>query len=155
MTESLSRQLAYLPEGLARFCLFRAEEATSGCWLWQGATDRGYGKANLGGRNYRVHRLVYEQIVGSISSDLQLDHLCRVKHCVNPAHLEPVSPRENTQRAYRGQTTCVRGHLRSEENTWRAKNGRMECLPCRRLRRRVEWLRHEGGARPTSHEEAA
>src|SRR6266496_2265386 len=73
------------------------------CWLWTGKTGRdGYGRIGLGGRGalvrVRAHRFAYELLIGPIPDGLQIDHLCRVRHCVNPAHLEPVTQRENILR---------------------------------------------------------
>lgn len=72
-----------------------------GCWIWLGSdTGNGYGKINLGEEiGYRVvHRIAYEVFRGPIPAGLLLDHLCRVRSCLNPYHLEPVTPRENTLR---------------------------------------------------------
>lgn len=77
--------------------LYVADE--SGCWLWTGIVGaNGYGRARRGQRKISAHRVVYEQHMGPISDDLMLDHLCRVRHCVNPAHLEPVTNAENQRR---------------------------------------------------------
>jgi hypothetical protein len=70
-----------------------------GCWLWTGRMNRnGYGRAYWYGKEPVVHRLVYEILIGQIPKGLVLDHLCRVRHCCNPEHLEPVTIRENTLR---------------------------------------------------------
>lgn len=70
------------------------------CWVWTGWTDRdGYGALDVGGKFTRAHRFAYEELVGPIPEGLTIDHLCRVKHCVNPAHLEPVTAEENTRRS--------------------------------------------------------
>lgn len=73
------------------------------CWIWQLFTDaKGYGfdghghRTRDGGRY--AHRIMWERVNGPIPEGLQLDHLCRVPSCVNPDHLEPVTPGENTRR---------------------------------------------------------
>lgn len=87
------RGLLSLPE----FVLRRIEpEPMSGCWLWVGASGEGYGLVRLSNprRQQGAHRYVYEQLVGPITQPL-LDHVCRVRCCVNPAHLRPVTAAEN------------------------------------------------------------
>jgi hypothetical protein len=77
-------------------------EKTDACWLWTGSRNgRGYGLLNVatGASPVRAHRFSYELLVGTIPAGLQLDHLCGVKACVNPAHLEPVTNEENSRRA--------------------------------------------------------
>jgi len=95
-------------------------EPNSGCWLWAIAFNRGgYGRATQHGRAASAHRAVYEAFVGPIPPGLQIDHLCRNRLCVNPAHLEPVSAKENIRRRgltgmgarHAAKTTCPRGHL--------------------------------------------
>jgi hypothetical protein len=75
-----------------------------GCWEWTGAMSRatGYGKATMNGRSDGAHRIMYELIVGPIPTGLDLDHLCRNRICVNPAHLEPVTRSENVRRGIGG-----------------------------------------------------
>lgn len=69
------------------------------CWIWQLAIDAdGYGQVSVGGRNLQAHRFYYEQRFGLIPDGLLLDHLCRVRCCVNPDHGEPVTSLENTRR---------------------------------------------------------
>lgn len=94
------------------------------CWEWQGTRDRGYGRCFVGRpkRYSPAHRVAYELAVGPIPEGLTLDHLCRNPGCVNPAHLEPVTNRENILRgvgitAQRArQTHCKRGHLLEGDN---------------------------------------
>lgn len=71
----------------------------AGCWIWQGAPGKnGYGRMSIGDRLQYVHRLSYEHHVGPIPDGLTIDHLCRVRMCINPEHLEPVTFAENTRR---------------------------------------------------------
>lgn len=78
----------------------------TGCWVWQRAkTNGGYGELRDGKHMRRAHRVYYERYRGPIPAGLHLDHLCRNPICVNPAHLEPVTSREN---ALRGNTIAPR-----------------------------------------------
>lgn len=114
----------------------------SGCWLWTGVLDgNGYGCVQLAAyRNRGAHRVAYEAFSGPIAEGLQLDHLCRTRRCVNPAHLEQVTSRENTLRGESfaacnaRQTHCRRNHLFTPENTYVWRNMR-HCRSCRRVRR--------------------
>ena len=100
-------------------------EETDTCWLWTGTIlQGGYGQCRPGpGLKKYAHRVSYEWIVGPIPDGLELDHLCRVRRCVNPAHLEPVTHRENMRRgkgfgsANARKTHCIRGHEFTPENT--------------------------------------
>lgn len=69
------------------------------CWPWTGAKlQHGYGHLKVGESYPPAHRVAYELLVGPIPEGLQIDHLCRVRDCVNPAHLEPVTNAENGRR---------------------------------------------------------
>ncbi len=109
-----------------------------GCWRWSGTiTTKGYGVFWLDGRNRRAHRVAYEAMVGEIPQELQLDHLCRVRSCVNPAHLEPVTARENTKRGntgenHRSKTACPAGHAYDSTNTHINTRGARVCKTCNR-----------------------
>lgn len=92
-------------------------EDESGCWLWQGSLTRGYGRIKVDGDFKMAHRTVLEATTGrEIPEELEVDHLCRVKHCVNPDHLEAVTASENVLRYKATITHCKNGHPRSPEN---------------------------------------
>ena len=102
----------------------KVEYRANGCWQWSGRrSTTEYGVFVLDGRNFRAHRVAYELRVGPIPEGLQLDHLCRNRSCVNPAHLEPVTNRENTLRgvnhvaALARVTHCPAGHEYTPEST--------------------------------------
>lgn len=90
----------------------------TGCWIWQKATAKnGYGQIGHEGRTRSTHRLAYETFVGPVPEGLQLDHLCRVRACCNPEHLEPVTQSENIQRSpLIVKTHCKQGHELTEDN---------------------------------------
>lgn len=116
------------------------------CWLWTGwINPLGYGSINSSrsGDNPHspslAHRVVYEMLRGPIASGLTLDHLCRVRHCVNPAHLDPCSAVENVLRGVgpsavnSRKTHCKHGHEFSPLNTRITREGYRECRTCKRL----------------------
>ena len=112
----------------------------TGCWLWTGSLNgHGYGKVrDRDSRLQTAHRASYRAFVGPIPEGLDLDHLCRVRCCVNPAHLEPVTRRENVRRGEAGrdpQSVCKRGHPMAGDNV--APSGaRRRCRACMRERDR-------------------
>ena len=113
----------------------------TGCWEWTAARQtNGYGSVGVPGekRTALAHRYVYELLVGPIADGLQIDHLCRVKHCVNPEHLEPVTHAVNQRRAFdaRGpKPTCKHGH---ETNYDGARDTQGFCRVCKNERRRKQ-----------------
>lgn len=114
----------------------------TGCWLFVGANDSdGYGSFKFD-RVERAHRGAYRRLVGEIPAGLQLDHLCRVRCCVNPAHLEAVTSRENTLRGDTLPATnarasqCPAGHPYDVVNTIRKRNGGRNCRECTKRWRR-------------------
>jgi HNH endonuclease len=107
------------------------------CWLWTGyVTPQGYGMFRLNGLASRAHRVAYELVNGPIPEGLVVDHLCRVRHCVNPSHLEPIVFHENIIRGTQGEwakakTHCPSGHEYTPENTRIDERGSRQCRKCR------------------------
>lgn len=132
------------------FSTGRIVEAEDGCWLWTGCTNwGGYGQAAMsdkviggdGSKTHHVvvHRFVFEYRHGAIPEGLDLDHLCRVRNCVNPDHLEPVTRSENLRRAvgigsqWSSRTECSAGHEYTPESTAiSSTDGSRVCRACRR-----------------------
>ncbi len=108
------------------------------CWPWLSTHNhKGYGQFMVDGKVKMAHRLAYEDRIGPIPPGLTLDHLCRNRACCNPAHLEPVSNRENILRGNGAtarnarKTHCKNGHEFTPDNIYRSSTGR-ECRTCRR-----------------------
>lgn len=122
---------------------------TGTCWLWTGSlNNRGYGQvAGPDGRLLLAHRAVYELFVGPIPEGLTIDHLCRVRACCNPAHLEPVTHAENVLRGlspsavHASATHCPQGHPYDDENTHLSREGWRSCKECNRSRARRNYAR--------------
>jgi hypothetical protein len=113
----------------------RITVSPDGCWVYGGYLNpaTGYGQV---GKHSTVHRVMWEHENGPIPSGLHIDHLCRVRACCKPAHLEPVTPRENTLRGPGSKATCKHGHPYTPENTLRQTTGRRYCRTCRLKRNR-------------------
>ena len=127
------------PKAAERFWAKVDLSAPGGCWVWTaGKTSRGYGSFKLAARQVPAHRVAYESLVGPVPPGRELDHLCRVRACVNPAHMEPVTHRENVLRGaglaalHATKTKCPEGHPYDEANTYVNPNGGRECRSCRR-----------------------
>ena len=136
-----------LPGPEARF--WARVDKTDTCWLWTGKPDpqTGYGTISVLGPKVAVHRFSYELLVGPIPEGLQIDHLCRVRTCVNPAHLEPVTQAENVRRgmspsAVAARTnTCSKGH----HDQWVVYPNSRACRAC--WKERVEANREANNRR--------
>lgn len=110
------------------------------CWLWMACTDKGYGIFSLNGKNIRAHRLSLILAGIDIPENLVPDHLCRVRKCVNPSHMEITDQRTNLIRGIspvginHSKTHCLKGHPLMGDNL-RVYKGRRLCRACRREQR--------------------
>ena len=127
------------------------------CWLWKGSTNhRGYGtfKDFKQGRTTGAHRWAYEIAFGPIPEGLEIDHLCFVRACVNPFHLEAVTHKVNIARGLAGPNgprqrikACRQGHEYDESNTWYDKFGKRHCRACNRLNANRFYREHKQAGR--------
>ncbi len=128
-------------------------QKTESCWLWTGGlSDTGYGSISMNGKIDNAHRVAWKLMRGPIPAGMQLDHLCRVRHCVNPDHLEIVTRRTNILRGlgqsaiYARRETCGKGHPLKDPNLYHTKsrpNTRI-CKVCF-LERRARYLNKSRG----------
>lgn len=134
-------------------------ELTATCWLWKASTKaRGYGRLLFDGKGLPAHRAAYLLFVGPPPDDLVADHLCRNRACVNPWHIEFVSPRTNCIRGISSpamnarKTHCKNGHPFDENNTNARSPNVRRCRACNRdrvsrIRRGVSGFQQEEQAR--------
>lgn len=124
----------------------------TGCWIWTGSPNRtGYGQFSIMENGKRLgtvaHRVVFEHFKHKIPDGLVLDHLCRVRMCVNPDHLEPVTNRENILRgvgesiARHFAVECLAGHPLEGDNLYVKPSGRRSCRKCATEQRRAYYWR--------------
>ena len=128
------------------------------CWVWLLACDHdGYARVTVGGKPSRAARVYYEEVRGSIPPGFVIDHLCRVRACVNPDHLEPVTHTVNVQRGEAGpRQSCPHGHLYDEQNTYISPSGTRHCRTCRNLAsRQAYWRKRKKALAAVAGERAA
>lgn len=111
-----------------------------GCWLWAGVVKKtnGYPNIWLNGRTDGAHRASHMHFNGPIAEGFDIDHRCRVRCCVNPAHLEAVTKLENNTRSFVAtgkRQCCPRGHAYTPENTGFQVRKGYRCRYCRECRR--------------------
>ncbi len=120
-----------------------ANQDNNGCWKWDGPCRGGvdgnrYSGVQFRGKTWYVHRLVYAIFNGDLMDGKQIDHLCRNRRCVNPAHLEQVEGIENWRRGMsvtrqkQMQTHCKHGHELTPDNTYiHRRHNRRDARECR------------------------
>lgn len=90
------------------------------CWEWRAAiadpTGTSYGGITVDGKRYQAHRLAYETWVGPIPEGLEIDHLCRVRACINPDHLEVVTHAENMRRSRSSERRRLEDQARQQDH---------------------------------------
>lgn len=134
------------------------------CHLWMGSlSEGGYGRIGEGRKKvWLAHRWAYERWVGPVAEGLELDHFaCDLRHCVNPAHVRPVTRRENSLRGETiaaraaAKTHCPQGHPYDEKNTYAhpIKGGR-SCRQCHREKVRAAYRAKRQGHDPTPSQES-
>ncbi len=136
-------------------------DKTSDCWLWTASLDaKGYGWFMVDQTMRRAHGVAYRLVIGPVPDGSELDHLCRVRRCVNPVHLEPVRHAENNRRAdhsthghdamgaiHRAKTQCPYGHPYNDLNTYRWR-GKRSCRTCMTERSAANYQRRKAVRHP-------
>ena len=126
---------------------------TDTCWLWTGMLHKdGYGFGKVDGKMTLMHRWAYKLLVGPIPEGMTLDHTCRVRNCVNPAHLEPVTNGENQNRGL--NTYAIRTHCKSglhditiPGSVTHYPSGNPQCTECLKVSSRRARLKYEAKIR--------
>lgn len=119
--------------------MLRNVDQSGDCWIWTGLIGHnGYGKTKIKFRTLLAHRAFYEHYKGAIPDGFQVDHLCAMRNCVNPDHLEAVPPHINNARSEspsalnRMKDDCKRGHPLSGDNLFVNNRGQRICRICQR-----------------------
>jgi len=126
-------------------------EKTKNCWIWKGTINsQGYGVAWFNGKLHRAHRLIYEWERETIPQGMVADHICRIRNCVNPDHIEIITNGANVLRGVSQSAVnsrkkfCIRGHKFTPENTYSYTRGWRCCKTCFNARnRRVRALKKQ------------
>ncbi len=122
-------------------------EKTGSCWNWTASLFKnGYGQFWAWGMKWYAHRFSYALHNDVLVTDMTINHLCKNRKCVNPAHLEQITRGENTlhkdsqspSAINKRKTQCPRGHEYNGINTWVEKNGTRHCRPCNTINKRLQ-----------------
>lgn len=155
----------FSPSPLAIRLLSTAVAGRGACLIWTGYVDiEGYGRTRVDGKHQFAHRATYEAMVQPVPAGLQIDHVCHTaakecnggndcmhRRCINPAHLEPVTPLENSRRSNKARKThCTHGHPFDESNTYFKSNGTRRCKECQRGWTRSSAARRHAPSRPAA-----
>lgn len=135
----------------------KIDRVEDGCWLWNGFLSvDGYG-ATTSPLGNKVHRVMYQRIVGPIPEGYDLHHTCEVRNCVNPEHLKPVTHAENVRHSLGGvvedgvRTRCKRDHDLTTDDAWYVWRDKRECAECRRVRSWSSWSKNLAHSAPDAH----
>ncbi len=154
----MRRTAKFRPTDLERFEALLFRDIISGCWFWIGATSQmkkyKYSTFWNGEMYVRGHRWAYEHFKGPIPKRFCVHHLCGIRHCVNPEHLEAITYSENVKRGNckhggefnKAKTHCKWGHPLSGKNLYIRTNGRRACRACAYRATRA-WLLEKRAAR--------
>lgn len=126
----------------------------NGCWIWKRAKQsKGYGSVGYQGVIWLAHRLAYTLLVGPIPEGRSLRHTCANPRCINPEHMEPITPGELALRSDSPwaqnavKTHCPKGHPYTPENT-RVRRGQRQCRECERAYNRRRWAAQKAAGKP-------
>lgn len=157
---------ANLPPIRERFDAKWTPEPNTGCWLWTGAINKGNGYGHFGPNRgiiatHRAHRVAWILYRGPVPEGMVIDHMCRVRSCVNPDHLRLATPQQNALEnsvsivaALAKKTHCPQGHPYAGHNLKYSAQGSRVCRECRRAKTEVR-RRAKLGRAPLSRHEAA
>lgn len=126
---------------------FKKTTKTPTCWIWTGSMNAyGYGVFSLNKKMNMAHRFSWELVNGKIPKDLQIDHICKARNCVNPSHMELVTLIENVMRGESlaaknaRKTKCQNGH---EFDFTKNFDGSRGCRICERIRARERYKKRK------------
>lgn len=104
MSRKMERALARCPRTLGQIVADVFDRGgitrTGECWVWENESSEGYVKIGIASTSFPAHKIFYAYFMGDVEDGLMMDHLCRNHSCVNPWHLDPVTPLVNSRRGY-------------------------------------------------------